>query len=481
MDSPRPSPKPTLLTLPLELRQIIYTYLFTTQPITIQKKPISAQCSIDNRPLPHHNPEAIITTTPTPNTNPTHDLKTIAHLDSPGYPSPTTLDKSHYQPSYALLLTNRQLHHETQHLAYSAPLFRTQETKAFANFTSCLTRPQIQTIRHLAFLLPLSQGMETHAAEWHETFALVRHACPHLRSVSVEMALAFPAASGKDTYWDGGLLELDWVRTLRGMRVIVYSGDVAEVEQQEPFFLYEAGTLHPAVSNIPNKSAAAAAAANAAGTGAGIGVGTGTGTGTTTADQPISFHHARDALRRRLALSHPSPDGNEDNSGRLFFRTSPNVFPLYVRNLTEMLLRRRRSHAEIRGEDRMQRNEIYYYVYLNERPSERDRVFGFQYGRSVKLEEWEFERALEGLRRSRERLRVRRENGELGAWTRPERVAVRERHGLRQVQSGEGTGFGIEKPGAWRRQLLLEASAPFIESFPDCIARPYRSEGRGSG
>ncbi|RAH50973.1 uncharacterized protein BO95DRAFT_510498 [Aspergillus brunneoviolaceus CBS 621.78] len=440
MESPTPNP-PTLLTLPLELRQMIYTYLFITQPITIQHKPIPAQCSIDNRPL-CRNPEA----------------------------TTTTLNKSGYQPSYALLLTNRQLHHETHSYAYSAPLFRTQQTEAFANFTSCLTRPQIHAIRHLAFFLPLAQGMETHAADWHETFALVRHACPHLRSVSVEMALAFPAASGKDTYWDGGLLELDRLRSLRGMRVIVYGGDVAaaEVEKkpEEPFFLYEAGTLHPAASDIRGRTVAAAAAA---------------GTGTTA----ISFHHARDALRRRLALalapSNPSPDDNEEDPGRLFFRPSPDIFPLYVRNLTEMLLRRRRSHAEIRGEDRMQRNEIYHYVYLDERPFERGRVFGFQYGRSVKLEERELERALEGLRLARERLRVRRENGELGACTRPGRVAVRERHGLRQVHGGEGTGARDERPGAWKKQLLLEASAPLIESFPDCIARPYRSGGRGSG
>ncbi|RAK76518.1 uncharacterized protein BO72DRAFT_129638 [Aspergillus fijiensis CBS 313.89] len=451
-----PHPIPTLLTLPLELRQMIYTYLFTTQPITIQHKPIPAQCSIDNRPL-CRNPEA----------------------------TTTTLNKSGYQPSYALLLTNRQLHHETHSYAYSTPLFRTQQTEAFANFTSCLTRPQIHAIRHLAFFLPLAQGMETHAADWHETFALVRHACPHLRSVSVEMALAFPAASGRDTYWDGGLLELDRLRSLRGMRVVVYGGDhvaaAAEVEKKpdEPFFLYEAGTLHPAASDIRDRTAAAAAAAAA-----GTGMDTGTGTGS-TADQPISFHHARDALRRRLALapapSSPSPDDNEEDPGRLFFRTSPDVFPLYVRNLTEMLLRRRRSHAEIRGEDRMQRNEIYHYVYLDERPFERGRVFGFQYGRSAKLEEGELERALEGLRLARERLRVRRENGELGACSRPGRVAVRERHGLRQVHGGEGTGARAERPGAWKKQLLLEASAPLIESFPDCIARPYRSGGRGSG
>ncbi|RAH64980.1 uncharacterized protein BO66DRAFT_475411 [Aspergillus aculeatinus CBS 121060] len=443
-----PHPKPTLLTLPLELRQIIYTYLFTTQPITIQHNPIPAECSIDNRPL-CRNPEAPTTTTG------------------------GTLNKSGYQPSYALLQTNRQLHHETHSYAYSAPLFRTQQTEAFASFTSGLTRPQIHAIRHLAFFLPLAQGMETHAAEWHETFALVRHAYPHLRSVSVEMALAFPAAGGKDTYWDGGLLELDRLRSLRGMRVVVYGGDVAaaaaEVEKKpdEPFFLYEAGTLHPAASDIRGRTGAAAAAA--------------AGTGTTA----ISFHHARDALRRRLALapSNPSPDDNEEDPGRLFFRTSPNVFPLYVRNLTEMLLRRRRSHAEIRGEDRMQRNEIYHYVYLDERPFEWGRVFGFQYSRSAKLEEGELERALEGLRLARERLRVRRENGELGACSRPEasgRVALRERKGVRRVQE-EDTGARAERPGAWKKQLLLEASAPLIESFPDCIARPYRSEGRGSG
>ncbi|PYI20818.1 hypothetical protein BO99DRAFT_102429 [Aspergillus violaceofuscus CBS 115571] len=434
MDSPRP--KPTLLTLPLELRQIIYTYLFTTQPITIQREPI-----------------------PSLTTNPPNKTKTP--LPSPDNPSPTTPNKPHNQPSYALLLTNRQLHHETQHLAYSAPLFHTEEPEAFANFTSGLTRPQIQTIRHLSFFLPQSQGMETHAAEWHETFAFVSLACPHLRSVSVAMALAFPSASGKDTYWDGGLLELDRVTGLRGMRVVIYRQE--EGGKNDLFFGYTAGRLHPAVSDLQMDTAA---------------VGAGAGAGSeSTADRPISFHHARDTLRRALSL----PDSN---SGRLFFRTSPNVFPLYVRNLTEMLLRRRRSHAEIRGEDRMQRSELYHYGYLNGRAFEGDRVFGFQYSTSGRPKEWEFERALEGVRLARERLRVRREKGRLGACARPARMALRGRGALRRFHK-EGTVVGVEvaaeRPGAWRRQLLLEASAPLIESFPDCVARPYHSKGRGSG
>ncbi|GKZ24254.1 hypothetical protein AbraIFM66951_002287 [Aspergillus brasiliensis] len=426
-----------------------------------------------------------------------------SRIASQDYPCPQDLDRNPMDLSF--LLTCRLIYNEARHLPYMRTIFFTQEVGSFSNFTFCLQRWQVQSIQYLKIRVPPEQGMDTHLAEWNETFSLISLGFSNLAAISLQIYLRFPVQTVRDTFWDGGLLELCRLKRLRGMRLSIFEFDPAWPATRDPeiFFTYTAGSLPDFMDEATDKNNQLPSSLPPLQT-----------------PQHICFRRARDTLRDRVqqdtSISKEWTSPESYYSGRLFFRFAPNVFPLYVRSLIHSLPSRwpHRTHADIRREDRLHNNKAdYAYVYTNTASdSEHSRypIFGFQFNPNLKLlhnEEY-VAQGLAALRLSRERLlralasdsssssssfRHRQRDDDDGDARRSSRSSVHQerkeepRHAksvsivpalsprrwtspvIPQDSPGRRTVMSSaenERPGDWRRQLTEEAFAPFIESFP---------------
>ncbi|PYH69145.1 uncharacterized protein BO88DRAFT_365462 [Aspergillus vadensis CBS 113365] len=413
-------------------------------------------------------------------------IGTAPQIASPDYPRPQDLANNCMNLSF--LRTCRQIYHEARHLPYMRTIFFTQQVGTFSNFSFCLRRWQVQSIQYLKICVPSQQGMDTHLAEWNETFSLISLGFPNLAAISIQVYLHFPVQAVRDTFWDGGLLELCRLKRLRGMRLSIFEFDPEWPTTRDPvvFFEYAAGSLPNLLDETTDRNKQLPSH---------------------QIPQHICFCDARDKFRDRVQQDTPigeewaSPDSY--HSGQLFFRFAPNTFPLYVRNLIHTLPRRwpHRTHADIRREDHLHRNKTdYAYVYIDSTEHSQSPIFGFQYNPNLRHQHNEkyIAQGLAALRLSRERLRRsvanapysrhrQREDGDTGLssqssrdrerkekafhrgpeimvpvyqrWT--SQIAREHAPSRRAVTSAED-----ERPGDWRRQLTEEAFAPFIETFP---------------
>ncbi|PWY94121.1 hypothetical protein BO94DRAFT_553946 [Aspergillus sclerotioniger CBS 115572] len=443
-------PKRHLLSLPAEIRILIYKAVFDNEVCEIRRTPIPVWCPVDNcwrmarrqfmADQNNRNSWDGLCTHPgcqsTQGQAISRDIY-VGHgplIASGHYPCPLSLQRN---PSLSLgfLRTCRQVYEEARELPYRQTTFFTQELATFANFTYCLKTWQVASISHLQIRIPLVQSVETHLPEWNETFSLLSLAFCGLSSISVEIYFRYAEQTWRDTFWDGGLLELDRLN-LKGMRLAIYQGET----NPQSFFDYSAGTLESKPENQ-----------------------------TTSLPNPISFHHARDTLRQR---DRSRIDPND--TGRIFFRLSPNDFPLYVCNLIHLLPQRNRTDAEIRRQDRRQREYIYHYAYAEDDSDHSYPIFGFQFNDNLKANKEEIARGLEKLQRSRQRLQQQRAGSPLPF--RPSRRGVypqSRRNSLDYQPDNSDAWEDAERPGDWRRRLVQEAFAPFMESFPFSATTKY--------
>ncbi|OJZ82388.1 hypothetical protein ASPFODRAFT_64414 [Aspergillus luchuensis CBS 106.47] len=393
-------------------------------------------------------------------------------IASQDYPRPQDLANNSMNLSF--LRTCRQIYYEARHLPYMRTIFFTQQVGTFSNFSFCLRRWQVQSIQYLKIRVPPQQGMDTHLAEWNETFSLISLGFHNLTAISIQVYLNFPVQAVRDTFWDGGLLELCRLKRLRGVRLSISEFDPAWPNTRDPvvFFEYAAGSLPDFMdeSTDGNKPLPSH-----------------------QTPHHICFYDARDKLRDRvqqdttIGEEWASPDSYR--SGQLFFRFAPNTFPLYVRNLIHTLPRRNKTD--------------YACVYLDgvsDPEHNRYPVFGFQYNPNLRHQHNEeyIAQGLAALRLSRERLRLsvasapysrnrQREDGDSRPSSQSSRDQKRKEEPCHQSSEGmvpaprrwASPGFQDdfpscravtftenERPGDWRRQLTEEVFAPFIESFP---------------
>ncbi|GLB02017.1 hypothetical protein AtubIFM57258_000430 [Aspergillus tubingensis] len=341
--------------------------------------------------------------------------------------------------------------------------------------------------------------MDTHLAEWNETFSLISLGFPNLAAISIQIYLHFPVQAVRDTFWDGGLLELCRLKRLRGVRLSISEFDPAWPATRDPvvFFTYAAGSLPDFMDEITDRNKQLPSLLQSS-------------LPSHQTPQHICFRDARDKLRHRvqqdtsIGVEWASPDSY--HSGQLFFRFAPNTFPLYVRNLIHTLPRRwpHRTHAHIRREDHLHRNKTdYAYVYIDSASHPEHNqypIFGFQYNPNLRRQHNEqyIAQGLAALRLSRERLRYslasapysrhrQREDGDPRPLSQSSRDQERKEEPCHQVSEVRVpaprhwatpgfqenfpsrralTSTENERPGDWRRQLTEEAFAPFIESFP---------------
>ncbi|PWY77440.1 hypothetical protein BO70DRAFT_380696 [Aspergillus heteromorphus CBS 117.55] len=462
--SPNSQPKHHLLTLPAEIRLLIYTFIFPPQTHIIQRKPILFPCAESNQPLPFHRnlmhppPDFPICSQSHPSCSSlqSHILNVDMHIgnrtmvSSPHYPCPHSLTRN---PALNLnfLATCHQVYREARHLLYQQTVFWTQEVGSFSNFMCCLKNWQVREIRHLRLRLPSDMGMDMYLWEWNEVFALIGRACSGLRSVGVEVHTIQPKSTWRDIFWDGGLLGLDRLR-LEGLRFVVYKRE-GDTGLGTVYFDYQVGVFPPSdLLSSPLATTPVLEAPEAP--------------GASETPEVISFHEVRNTLR------HVQNVPITTEPGRLFLRLSPNLLPLYISNLIHMLPRRHHTHAEIRREDRYQREYVYHYAYPDDDTEQENPVFGFQFSEELKDDEQYIARGLARLRESRKRLaRKAMEGGGGLGWVKKPEVR-RGIQGKRVVLEGEEEEE--EKAGDWRRRLTQETYAPFIEAFPMTPALPQK-------
>ncbi|PYH98528.1 hypothetical protein BO71DRAFT_425982 [Aspergillus ellipticus CBS 707.79] len=415
MDADQVSQSPkqhhNILTLPPEIRILIYKAVFEHHVYPIQRMPIPLQCVVDNRQLMAQR-----------NLMTPASIPVCSHRECSRWQL-QALDADMYVGNRALIASD--------HYPCS-----------FANFTYSLKSWQVHSLKHLAFCTPIILGMETHIAEWNETLSLAGLGLRGLSTISIEIHLQYPELCWRSMYWDYGMLELDRLN-LKGIRVAIYKGETTN----DPFFIYSAGISPPSLT-----------------------------TSTTTPAShslPVSFRHARDELRRQKnAPMHDVPR-------RLFLRLAPNEFPLCVRNLIHTLPLQHLSHADIRREDRYHRPYAYYYAYPEEDTEQQTPIVGFQYGDDVKENAEYIARGLARLRDSRQRLEQMAPGLGLRGVTKPEKKKMmmmmnkQSRDDVHRLLLHGREEDETERPGDWRRRLVEEAFAPFIESFPMAMAQTW--------
>ncbi|PYH47820.1 uncharacterized protein BP01DRAFT_414124 [Aspergillus saccharolyticus JOP 1030-1] len=410
-------------------------------------------------------------------------------IASQNYPCPHDLACNSMNLSF--LLTCRLIYYEARHLPYI-----------------------LQLLRYLEIRVPPEQGMDTHLAEWNETFSLISLGFSNLAAISIQIYLRFPMQTVRDTFWDGGLLELCRLKGLQGMRLSVLKFDSAwpPTEDAEIFFAYSAGAIPSVMENTSGRERRVPVHLSSS----------------LPPNEHICFRRARDKLREQVrqdaSIGEEWTSHDSYHSGQLFFRFSPNVFPLYVRHLIHALPRRwpHRTHADIRREDRLHTNKTEYaYVYREDNScSEHHRrpIFGFQFNpnATLKHDDEYIARGLTALRLSRERLsrkrllrssssssssspsnsfpfsstgRQRDENDTRPTLPSPRNrgqgeprysridalSSARQRRASPVVPEVPQSRWEVipaenERPGDWRRRLTEEAFAPFLESLPMALS-----------
>lgn len=412
-----------LLALPGELRMNIYSALFThDEPIEIKRSSISLFCerdqqwfTIDGRGdshggRPHRECRSQIHERTTSDIY----LGSGVRTHSEHYPCPRPIAACNLDLD--LLLTCRQIYWETRKLPYALNTFLTKELGIFSNFTYSLNSSQVRAIKHLAFIIPETQGMTKYLAEWNDIFSLVAASFSSLETISVEVQLYDPLSACWSSFWDGGLVELDRLQ-LKGVKFTILD------EEMQPYFTYSAN---------PSQQ------------------------------KPTPFHDCRDRLR----LNHGYNQNNEEDL-RLFFRYSPNPGPLYVRNLIHLLPRRDRSHSMIRHEDLLQREYPTYENKFDFSDMKKRAIFGYQFNAAT-TSKAEIEENIRKLHLSRERLTRKLASKE--AQSRPHRSqpyhTIPDGETQLKTRPVNSTRVNSEPPGQWRRLLNEETFAPFFESFP---------------
>jgi hypothetical protein len=437
---------------------MIYRALFAhDEPIEIKRRPIRLWCEVDRLWFLVDASSTWDTMRPH-RAHPDCSLHISDVFETDLYFSPSVQTQSRHFPcpksladcdlSLNLLLACRKIYWEARILPYAENTFLAKQLSAFSNFTYCLKSWQAHSISHLAFDIPETHGMTTHLAEWNDTFSLIAASFFGLRTISVKVQLHDPLSACWSSFWDGGLLELDRLQ-LKGLEFIVLDGDM------QPYFTYSAGIapksgyLYSSHNGLGSPSTEKESKSDSA----------------ASQSDPVSFHRCRDRFRQAHQY-----DRNDDADQRIFFRFSPNPCPLYVRNLIHLLPRRKRTHADIRRQDGLQRELPYRYAFTDGVYP----IFGYQFS-DPNIEQEEIVRNIKKLRLSRQRLanKLRSPQSNIDL---PRQLGGRkadrteaghpkdEHENFRHVP--RVIVIDGEPRGQWRRRLNEETFAPFFESFP---------------
>ncbi|MCJ1296648.1 hypothetical protein MMC34_008214 [Xylographa carneopallida] len=229
--------KPTLLSLPLEIRLEIFSLLFSN--ITILLLP---NCSMARR-APHHykfraNQKHTALThrlahatpfTPTASTRPDASTLAVSQLAYPRVPSSLRSVLSTIPPrnhslllSPSLLTTSHQLSAESAPVLYRTATFRVQIPHLFA-FLHARTPTQLRHLRRLALVAVLRSKLE--ARTFRDVMLAAAAACPLVQSLRIELRLGarlWRCACAKTRTgtvgwakgvraWGGGRLREGWV------------------------------------------------------------------------------------------------------------------------------------------------------------------------------------------------------------------------------------------------------------------------------
>ncbi|QKX60392.1 uncharacterized protein TRUGW13939_07537 [Talaromyces rugulosus] len=235
-------------------------------------------------------------------------------------------------------------------------------------------------------------------AEWNDIFSLIAASFTGLQTVSITIQLVnFPHIWGS-SFWDAGLLELDRINLKSAQFVIVD-------ENLSRQFTYTAGKeFSPLISAITTTCLFQEQTQH---------------TTDSIKNEPrtiviqepdVSFHRCRDRLRE---IHSYDPKNEADTI--LFFRFARNPCPLYVRNLFHLVPQRARSDANIRHEDRLQRDYApYKYVHQGgiDDTENVNRVFGYQFYGPNRPDGDDIDRNILNILSARQRLSVKLSTGD---------------------------------------------------------------------
>lgn len=323
-----------LLTLPGELRMNIYSALFThDEPIEIRRSPAILHCKQNQRSfivdgrgdthgnLPHPECQSRI------NEWKASDLYSIFDVTthSEHYPCPRSI--AGYDLNLDLLLTCRQIYFyfEARKLPYALNTFLVKELGIFSNFCYCLKRWQIRAITQLAFDIPM-EGITVNVGEWNDIFSLMAASFSCLERISGHMQLEVPRDTLRDSFWNGGLLELDRLR-LKEVKATILEEDM------QPHFTYST-----------NRSQ----------------------------DQWLPFQDCRDRLYPDRGY-----DRKDDLDLYISYRYTSNPCPLYIRNLIYLMAGRDQSHVTLLPESFDQRNYPAYRFDYGLSDTTKRTIFGY--------------------------------------------------------------------------------------------------------
>jgi hypothetical protein len=328
-----------------------------------------------------------------------------------------------------------------------------------SNFLYCLKAWQVQSIGHLAFEIAEIRGMTIFLAEWNDIFSLIAASFTSLQTVSITVQLVNLPHIWGSSFWDAGLLELDRINLKSAQFVIVddklsrqftytagkeFSPPISAITMT---CLFQEQTQHTtdSIENEPR---------------------------TVVIQEPnVSFHCCRDRLREIHSY-----DPNNVADTILFFRFARSPCPLYVRNLFHLVPQRARSDANIRHEDRLQRDYApYKYVHQGgiDDTEKVNRVFGYQFYGPNRPDGDDTDRNILNILSARQRLSAKLSAGGDANFVKPPARLTNARP-IRQQQSSDqlnpmDSSVGLvdfSPPGYWRRRLNEEMFSPFFESFP---------------
>jgi hypothetical protein len=462
----------TLLSLPTEIRFIIYQYVFTLDgPYDICRAPFSLQNDgdgpyfIDKEPRPDPATEGWIPG-PAVSGHPGHLNRLVEDMYvgynpitiSAHYPCAHALRRG-YSLSLSLLETCRKVYGEARHLVFTENVFRAWRPSTLSNFFFCLTSWQAKTITHLCFEIRSPESMLKLFPEWHELFALIAEYFTGLKTLSIIADVRFhPQHIARESFWNGGLRWLSRL-PLTGLHIRVID-DIAD-----PFFEYTAGVI-PArmrrhLDGLPEALKL----------------------GSMKEAPPEARADTVDVTNARLILQQRYRSLQPDTVERQFVHSvprtflSPNPAPIYFRNLIHISTTKDWTDENIRRQNILQRDySAYQYLYDEERKAG---VYGFQYSVTDSFLADEQTIVIKQLAEARNRL-AERMKAQKDIPSRTERREMWKQTSRRQFPTAANkepsrqekeSWVVFEKPGSWRRRLYEEVTSPFVEFYPaslDC-------------
>lgn len=469
-----PHTRANFLTLPCELRLMIYNYVFTNKEVCdVKRVPIRVWCEPDQKWLEYKKSfrpgfwqhkcqhracwmravgvlESDIYYASSP-------ITASTHFPCPGSLSPCPLN-------LALLQTCRTIYYEARTMPYELNRFHTWELSSFSNFTYCLKNWQIRSISHLC--IDLSDSFGANTAAWNESLAVIARSFVGLKTLSITIWLGSFQQAFRSNFWSGGLLDLDRLQ-LQGLRLVIYG------RPGQPVFDYSAGTavelpvehfnthIRRCVAGLEGSRLIMEDCDHISYRGT-------VSNDLSTEKSEIRFGAAQTCLEQIYA-----DWAHKRSNAILPVEFNFDFYPLYMRDMIERLPQSM-GNAEIQGHDLFTRRYAFANAY-DKSNGKRDPIIGYQFHDDTPPEEIE-----KGLKMFLEaRKRVKESHAKWAPIYQAEAQRRLWERRARQISQGPQVGQrfdlnktphslqeGDEEPGEWRHRLVAETVAPFIETFP---------------